>query len=143
MVELGCGPGLCSVVAGLTGASHVLATDGDPKSVHLAELNISGNLLSPTTRALQLYWGDAEHLSRVQGAWSDPTRPSPSCGGAADIIIASDVAGCPYVSAYASLIHTLVALSGPHTVILMACQKRHNSENQFYDMLREKFHVDR
>jgi ribosomal protein L11 methylase PrmA len=149
VLELGCGPGLCSVVAGLTGASDVIATDGDVKSVELAATNICGNTLSSSTQALKLLWGDRDDLSALQSAWTDSESgdsDSDSDGRVTttpDFIIASDVAGCPYVSAYVSLIDTLVALSGPDTVILMACQKRHDSENRFYDMLREKFHVNR
>lgn len=141
MLELGCGPGLCSVVAGLTGASDVIATDGDVKSVELTALNISDNYTGVASgpKALKLYWGDLADLSVVQSSWSGSSSDRTSV----DFIIASDVAGCPYVSAYTSLIDTLVALSGPETVILLACQKRHSSENIFYDMMREKFLLDR
>jgi ribosomal protein L11 methylase PrmA len=141
VVELGCGPGLCSVAAGLAGASDVIATDGDDKSVQLTALNISQNDLSSTTRAIKLFWGDFDDLRAVQSAWRDDLRGMALVY--ADFIIASDVAACPYAAAYISLLETMTALSGPETTVLLACQKRHSSENEFFNMMKEKFDVVR
>lgn len=157
VVEIGCGPGLCSVAAALAGAADVMATDGDHKSVALASLNLSKNcseeIISPDRcRSRKLFWGDADDIQGVKSSWKSVMEADQSSRGehvaatssqVADFIIASDVAGCPYVSAYASLCDTLVALSGPRTVVLLACQKRHSSEEAFHEMLRDKFAVER
>lgn len=70
VLELGCGPGLVSLTAAALGASHVVATDGNPDVVRLASTNLeenqarlvdsSSNNRSPNTRlieAQQLPWG--------------------------------------------------------------------------------------
>jgi hypothetical protein len=94
-----------------------------------------------------LYWGDVDDLTALRRYWQgliSSTCTSDTVSTLkADFIIASDVAGCPYVEAYASLIDTMVELSGPDTTILMSCQKRHSSENIFYEMFNEKFKVER
>lgn len=157
MVELGCGPGFCSVAAALCGAADVVATDGDEKSVSLAALNLQNNcphciLPDTTARAMKLYWGDNNDLQALHCSWrelksvtSQSTYEGIAFGNKmkADFIIASDVAGCPYVSAYRSLLDTLQELCGPETVVLLACQKRHSSESAFYEMLKERFSVER
>ena len=127
------------MVAGMTGACDVIATDGDDKSVSLTALNIANNDCSEVTKALKLYWGDVNDLNVVQNSWSNHNDERTT----ADIIIASDVAGCPYVEAYTALIDTLVSLSDSSTVIYMACQKRHSSENDFFEMLKKNFRFER
>jgi predicted nicotinamide N-methyase len=43
VLELGCGTGLVSIVAGQLGAAHVLATDGNPDVISLAHTNVQRN----------------------------------------------------------------------------------------------------
>ena len=56
VVELGCGVGLVSLTASLLGASHVIATDGNPNVVKLTQRNIQSSKLS-SVRAEPLSWG--------------------------------------------------------------------------------------
>lgn len=44
VLELGCGPGLNSIIAAIAGASFVCCSDGDEMSVELAEENFKINL---------------------------------------------------------------------------------------------------
>ena len=43
VIELGCGTGLCSIAAHRLGAKSVIATDGNPRVLQLAESNIKKN----------------------------------------------------------------------------------------------------
>mmetsp|Transcript_11984 Transcript_11984/g.30395 ORF Transcript_11984/g.30395 Transcript_11984/m.30395 type:complete len:335 (+) Transcript_11984:165-1169(+) len=43
VIELGCGTGLCSIAAHRLGAKSVMATDGNPRVLQLAETNIQQN----------------------------------------------------------------------------------------------------
>lgn len=58
VIELGCGPGLISLVASLYHKSvFVLATDGDSITVDLVRENIQQNkLLNQRIQAQKLYW---------------------------------------------------------------------------------------
>ena len=68
ILELGCGTGLVSIVAdkllnsnaapSATGKATILATDGNPDVVDLAQRNIQRNQCSAeTTKAVELQWG--------------------------------------------------------------------------------------
>ena len=57
MVELGCGPGLASLTAAALGAPRVVATDGNPAVVGLADTNIRANGLTDRVTAQVLSWG--------------------------------------------------------------------------------------
>ena len=46
VIELGCGPGLNSIIAILAGAALVYCSDGDDASVELARENFEGNIRS-------------------------------------------------------------------------------------------------
>ena len=56
VLELGCGTGLASLTAAALGADQVLATDGNPAVVSLAERNIRTNDLSDRVRARGMTW---------------------------------------------------------------------------------------
>ena len=56
VLELGCGTGLASLTAAALGANRVLATDGNPAVVSLAEENIKENGLSERVHAQLLPW---------------------------------------------------------------------------------------
>jgi hypothetical protein len=55
-LELGCGPGLVSIVASMAGMRGVLATDGDMSSVQLAARNIRKNCEGLCIESQQLLW---------------------------------------------------------------------------------------
>lgn len=66
VIELGCGTGLCSIAAHRLGAKSVVATDGNPRVLELAQTNIRQNVgestdgegaLRSTIRAEPLQWG--------------------------------------------------------------------------------------
>ena len=82
VLELGCGPGLVSVVCGMLGASTALATDGDDGSVDLASENISLNSVQDSVEAMKLLWGNEEQMARALGCFE---------GGEISYILASDV----------------------------------------------------
>jgi SAM-dependent methyltransferase len=48
VMELGCGTGLCSIAAHRLGAKSVMATDGNPRVLQLAETNIRQNCYDDT-----------------------------------------------------------------------------------------------
>lgn len=49
VIELGCGTGLCSIAAHRLGAKSVLATDGNPRVLQLADANIRQNCYGSNT----------------------------------------------------------------------------------------------
>ena len=57
ILELGCGTGLASLTAAATGATQVVATDGNPAVIQLAQQNIRNNNLSNVVQAQVLPWG--------------------------------------------------------------------------------------
>ena len=66
VVELGCGSALLSCVASMSGCSRLIATDGFPKAVSLAEHNLRKNgCCSKSFDVCQLRWGEASDESRV------------------------------------------------------------------------------
>ena len=80
VLELGCGTGLVSLTAAVLGADRVLATDGNPLVVELAQRNVEANKLSDKVLTQQLPWGllDAMDLA-----------------GAADIVLGADLTYSP------------------------------------------------
>ena len=76
VVELGCGTGLASIATAKLGASLVLATDGNPNVVKLANENIQCNQVDEMVKATTLQWGflDAVEYTNV-----------------ADVVIGSDL----------------------------------------------------
>lgn len=142
VVELGCGPGLASLVAGLSGASKVIATDGDPISVALTQKNIETNQLGCDISAMKLYWSNKEDMEDLKSRIGD-----------IDVVIASDVAALPYASAYTSLINTMYDLTTatptatgvprqPTGIIYLCSKLRHVSEtDDFLPLFNTFFHV--
>ena len=63
VLELGCGTGLCSIAAHRLGAKSVVATDGNPRVLELADANIQQNCYS-------IIDGDGD------GAIANPTNPT-------------------------------------------------------------------
>lgn len=74
VLELGCGTGLASLTVAGLGAANVLATDGNPAVVALAEQNIRDNGLSDRVQAQLLPWSFmdavdyADEMDLVMGA---------------------------------------------------------------------------
>lgn len=92
ILEVGCGLGLCGIVAALRGAD-VTMTDFNPDAVSAAKRN--ADLNGVTVKCERFDWNDA-----APGAWV----------GAVDLVIASDVlyeAGGVGVTALAGLVRTL------------------------------------
>ena len=67
VLELGCGTGLASLTAAALGANKVLATDGNPAVVTLAEQNIRDNGLSDRVQAQLLPWSFMNALDYADG----------------------------------------------------------------------------
>lgn len=135
VLELGCGPGLAGIAAGLVGARRVVLTDGDTGSVELAQRNIELNGLAATCRARQYLWGE---LMLADGAKEDTlatTTPS------FDVVLGADIVACPYVEAFEALLVSLRALVQPETLLLLAYKRRHGSERAFFARFEHEFAV--
>lgn len=57
VLELGCGTGLVSIALARLGAARVVATDGNPQVVKLAQDNIQRNQCQETCKTSVLSWG--------------------------------------------------------------------------------------
>jgi SAM-dependent methyltransferase len=57
VMELGCGTGLASIAASLLGATRVLATDGNPNVIELAQQNVNRNQVQQNVEPTLLSWG--------------------------------------------------------------------------------------
>lgn len=159
--EIGCGPGLCSLVASLSGATQVIATDGDAISVELTRKNVesNGSKLPGDIEAMKLYWGNEEDLQAVKSrivptlsSDEDPENMTNSrISGCYDVIIASDVAALPYAESYASLVKTMYDLTTspcisngriPTGVVYLCSKLRHFSEtDSFLPLFKNYFYV--
>ena len=130
VIELGCGPGLLSVVSALLGADDVLATDGDAELLPLVMRNVERNVEDEAARARvaarAFLWGDEAVLGSV---------------GKFDVVLAADVAAVPYEDAYEQLVLSLKALVAEGGQVLLAYQRRHASEDRFFELLRGAFEV--
>ena len=141
IIELGCGPGLASIVAGHSRAKKVVATDGDKISVDLCNENIELNDVSNNVSATRLLWGtgNCHHDNETL-----QVRTKHFGSQIIDYIIASDVVALPYEDAYGDLLYTLEELCTLGTTeIILVYQKRHVSENAFFDEFNSKFLVKR
>ena len=79
VIELGCGAGLCGIVAARLGAREVLLTDGNAELLERAARNVSGNVPAAAAAAVAvrpLLWGDDVDAE---------------LSGAFDVVLASDV----------------------------------------------------
>ena len=77
VVELGCGTGLCGIVAARLGARQVLLTDGNENLLDRAASNVAGNLPSDApVNVRSLRWGEVV---------DEDLR------GSVDVVLASDV----------------------------------------------------
>ena len=141
VVELGCGPGLGAVAAGLLGAAEVVATDGDEELLNLTAQNLDLNLESHSScgdggasqrsrcRCVRLLWGD----SGAAAALNPPF----------DIVLAADCAALVYSGAFEDLAASLAHLSNRGSNIILSYHRRHKSEDDFFALLNKSFEVHR
>lgn len=131
VVELGTGPGLVAIAAALLGAAEVEATDGDAELLSLTEGNIELNIKSEDIRqrchCTKLMWGDHAAAAALRPPF--------------DIVLAADCAAVVYEHAFEDLVSSLVSLSGPSSIVLLAYQRRHRSEDVFFELLQLRFTV--
>lgn len=108
VVELGCGTGLCGIVAARLGASSVLLTDGAEPQLARAARNAASNDGSAKVGARPLLWG-AQLEDELRGSF--------------DLVIASDVL---YQSAaWRPLAQTATELMVPHKGTLLLVEAGH------------------
>ena len=125
VLELGCGVGVIGLACALAGAESVCATDGDHKTVALAEGNIAANGLRERVHAKKLMWGDSEALAALKTEF-----------GPFDIVVGSDIVALPYVGAFAELARTIDECGAPR--MLLAYAARHACEEAFFQGLSAK-----
>ncbi|OQR91959.1 hypothetical protein THRCLA_08835 [Thraustotheca clavata] len=127
IVELGCGTGLVSIAAASFGASHIVATDGDPQSVALTQSNIDANTANFTsTIEAKTYLG--QDLNGIKHC---------------DLLLGADIIACPYEQAYDDLLASLRHfIQTPTAMALIAYKPRHGSEVKFFHKLKKYFDYD-
>lgn len=157
-IELGGGPGLLSIVSMMANARSVLCTDGDEISVKLAQENIElnfGDKMHSQCGTQRLLWGDGRDidaalklLNKTPCTGKDskqvvnaPTDSYPGVTVKYDTILASDVVAVPYEKAYNDLIRTFDALLADHGTIWLCYQRRHASEQRFFELFNSSFTV--
>eukprot|EP00937_MAST-01D_sp_MAST-1D-sp2_P001154 g1154.t1 len=132
VVELGCGcSAVCATVAALSGASRVVATDGDSELLPICTDNMAQNIggAGADYRCCQLLWGDEAGES--------------AAGAPFDVVLAADVACCVYDGALAALVKSLRSLGAAGATVLLSYQRRHRSEERFFALLRTHFQCSR
>jgi len=141
LIELGCGPGLVSIVAAMSGGfTQVIATDGDELSVQLTASNINNNKdvldVSTTCKAMKALWGNEDDMAAVRHVLGSRQY--------ADFIVASDCVAVPYAEAFDDLLLTIDSLLNPlHGVFWLCYTKRHaESECVFFDKLDKLFDIE-
>jgi len=116
-IELGCGTGCVGLTLATLGAD-VLLTDREPL-IPLITKNVQLNNLSHKVKVCALEWG--EDVSSLNPPF--------------DIVLMSDVVAVTYSEAYPLLLQTLLAITSPSTLILLAYEKRDFKDLKFFQML--------
>jgi len=108
LLELGAGLGFASIVASRCGFDHVLATDGDPAVIPMAQQNVNDNDCERCSdiEVAHLEWGDELALAALLPPANQALLP--------DLIIASDII---YLGSTDSWQHLL-------TLITTLCRRR-------------------
>lgn len=101
VLELGCGTGLASLACAVLGASRVVATDGNPQVIQLAERNVQANQLQDQVQVRPLSWGLLEAIE---------------CVDVADVVIGADLTYSP--GSWPSLAETMATVLKDNGVIL-------------------------
>jgi predicted nicotinamide N-methyase len=115
VLELGCGLGLCSILAAKLGAK-VLCTDKSDM-IALAKENAELNNIS---------------LNITEYTWGESTL------GCFDILIGSDIV---YYDHYTNqLVQSLISNTSLNSIFILAYTHRHPSENSFFQMVSAYFH---
>ena len=115
MIELGCGLGLPGWVAHMLGARTVLLTDRGTIT-DLVDAGRSWNGAPPSVAAVEFPWSEAGAQSLLARSELQHTRP--------DVLIACDCIFMPLFGGPFLLLQMLSLLAGPHTVILVALERR-------------------
>lgn len=140
VLELGCGPGLVGILVSILGAEMVLLTDGDQISVDLAEKNCVRNVPSKDSACVftrKLLWGNGEDMQECESTLMNHMQCETF-----DVILAADVVALPYRGAYDDLLDTFQRVCSKTTVIYLCYQRRHHTEQVFFDKLHQLFHVE-
>ena len=77
VLELGTGTGVASLMAAMCGARRVMATDGNPSVVRLAQSNVEANQLEKRVQTGVLPWGNLQAMEAYEST--------------ADIVLGSDL----------------------------------------------------
>jgi len=120
VLELGSGVGLVSIVAAKFGASHVVATDGDDKSVDLTRENVEANACAHLVHLRKLLWGKEQENENL---------------GTFDVILGSDIVANPYREHFPSLHSTIRQHSKQGTQIFIAYKFRGPAELDYFSNL--------
>jgi predicted nicotinamide N-methyase len=121
VLEIGCGLGLPSIVAGLLGAKNIIVSDYFQEALDFAEMNWVKNLPNQKAQFLQMDW----------------RNPLPSVK--TDILLASDVA---YEHrAFQPLLHAFKTLLKPNATILISEPNRYISKAFFTNIEKEGYVV--
>lgn len=135
VIELGSGTGLVGLIPVLKGASRTILTDlpGTPLALtmdnlerNMAAIKAAGGIGSAS--ALPLKWGTPDPLQSLGLA-----RPP-------EIIIAPEILYLQHLHGH--LLHTLLKLSSPDTIIAMCYKKRGLGEEGFYHLANANFTLD-
>jgi len=137
IVELGCGPGLLGLATGVSWKQtpppstqySVVVTDGDDKSVALANNNIEAHRgsLQSCTVAAKLLWGNDEQEASVVAA----------AGGRVGLVVMSDVAALVYKEFFPDLVKTIVNFCKRGAIGVMAYKRRDvRCEEVFFRLLK-------
>ncbi|KPP59124.1 protein N-lysine methyltransferase METTL21A-like [Scleropages formosus] len=122
-IELGAGTGLVGMVAALLGAK-VTITDRAP-ALDFLQANVRKNVPPEKQDAIvvsELTWG--ENLERYKA-------------GGYDLILGADIV---YLEdTFPALLRTLEHLSSNKTVVLLACRIRYERDQNFLDILQQRF----
>ena len=123
VLELGCGLGLSTMAALISGASYVCATDGDSMVVDYARANLERNGFVAGLHPSVLRWGDADALGLLQRS-----------RGPFDVVIAADIVAAPYAAYFDDLLRTLDAVCKTCPFYLVH-QSRSSEEAVFFDAM--------
>lgn len=150
-IELGCGPGLCSVVCAVSSIpASIMATDGDEISVELTRKNLQSNLDRANVNTNKKdkdknkdNSNDDERFTAEKLLWGEGNFDLAMHQHQYDVVLAADVVAVPYEGAYRDLLYTLQSIVKPTGTIWLCYQQRHLSEQEgFFTDFRKLFHVE-
>jgi len=125
VLELGCGTGLVSLAAAALGAPRVIATDGNPNVVELAEQNIARN--QHTLPPQQQQGGAASVVEAKRLQWG--LLPAMDFADAADLVIGSDLT---YFSGnWLALAETMATVTARNNGVILYLSLGHSGFSSF------------